>query len=243
MNKRFAVNSTLLCTMVMGAAVGFAQAPKQVPVNFRPGKSSAVLVGRLVGDQAIDYVLTVKAGQKVSVTLTKAKSSAGYLVIDAGTGNGMADSNLAGTRANVVAVTDGKVKVRLFMVRAAARRGESSPFSLTISVTGKALAPVKGDALVKGTNFHATAEAQMDHYLFKDMKTCKVGVIRRGENATGTLEFSFNGQKRRVLIVAGKAVSADSTEKVSSSKEGETFVIKIGASETYKVNELLLMGD
>ena len=54
--------------------------------------------------------------------------------------------------------TDGDYKVRVYLMRNAARRNEVSDYTLTISVTGKPLAPIPAsqDALLPGTKFHAS---------------------------------------------------------------------------------------
>jgi hypothetical protein len=64
-----------------------------------------------------------------------------------------------GAQAKVMLPTDGIYVVRVYLMRNAARRNESSNYTLTVGVTGKALAPLAAskDALIPGTKFHASA--------------------------------------------------------------------------------------
>ena len=57
--------------------------------------------------------------------------------------------------------TDGDYTIRVYLMRAAARRNESSDYTLTVGVTGQALAPTPAsqDALLPGTPFHASAKS------------------------------------------------------------------------------------
>jgi len=87
--------------------------------------------------------------------------------------------------------TDGDYTIRVYLVRAAARRDESSNYTLTITVTGKALAPIptSKDALIPGTPFHASAKITCVPYIEtfgeKKPQECEAFVIRRGFDGTG----------------------------------------------------------
>ena len=64
-----------------------------------------------------------------------------------------------GSEAAVALPTDGIYVVRVYLMRNAARRGETAQYTLTVGVTGTPMAPLSGsqDAKIPGTAFHASA--------------------------------------------------------------------------------------
>lgn len=244
MNRTAALRICATIGALVVASLTLAQAPKVVPVKFAAGKSSATIKGQLDGRDAIDYTLNVGAGQVLSVSMKSTNNATYFNILPPASQTAMVMGEMVSNNASRTAPIEGQYRVRVFLVRAAGRRGEGTSFTLTIGVTGKALPALKGgsDALVKGTPFHATAQAQFEHYLYKDLKTCQAGVIRRGRDGTGTLVFSFKGQKRMVLFVKGKLVAWDSTDKATCMNVDGMLVIKVGEDETYKVAEEFLTG-
>jgi hypothetical protein len=142
---------------------------------------------------------------------------------------------------------DGVYTVRVYLMRPAARRNETSNYALTIALTGKALAPLPAakDALIPGTAFHASASINCIPPFASDLKPqqCEAFVIRRSFDGTATVEIrGANAIKRRILFVKGIPVASDSTESLTHSHEGDLSVVKFGADERYEIPDALLLG-
>jgi len=130
-------------------------------------------------------------------------------------------------------------------MRPAARRNESSQYTLTVAVTGKALPPLSAakDAKVAGTAYHATAEVKCMLPYQPDVKSCKAGVVRRGNDGTATFEaIGPMGVQRRILFVQGKPVAADTMDPVTATRQGDVTVVKISDDERYDIPDALLNG-
>lgn len=122
---------------IAGPLAGTASA--QIPsinVNFARGATSTTVAGAIVGDRTRDYVVRAGAGQTLRVT----KSGAAIVyfnVLPPGSndeaifvGSTEGDS-FAGTLSQ-----SGAYKIRVYQMRASARRGETGNFRLNIAVTG-----------------------------------------------------------------------------------------------------------
>ena len=126
---------------------------------------------------------------------------------------------------------DGTYVVRVYLMRNAARRNESSTYTLDVAVTGQALAPLSAakDALVAGTRFHATAAVPCQTPGADTGASCKAGVIRRGRDGTATVELlGANGRVRNLLFVKGQPVASDSAQPMTSSRQGDRVTVRFG---------------
>ena len=140
---------------------------------------------------------------------------------------------------------DGDYMVRVYLMRAAARRDESSDYTLTIGVTGTALSPtpVSQDALLPGTPFHASGQITCVPFLETKPRECEAFVIRRGFGGTATVEIPQpNFGKRRILFVKGTPVASDSSDPVTFTRQGDVTTVKLGADERYEIPDVLVTG-
>jgi hypothetical protein len=143
--------------------------------------------------------------------------------------------------------TDGDYTVRVYLMRSAARRNESSDYGLTISVTGKALAPLAAsqDAALPGTKFHASASITCVPVPYVDTKPqrCQAFVIRRGVDGTATVEIArADLVHRRILFVQGKPVASDSREPLTFVRQGDVTTVRFGDDERYEIPDALVAG-
>ena len=135
-----------LIVAAAAAAIAFAQGLagtaaadagiRQEKVQFPKGASSAVIKGQIKGDATVDYVVRAAAGQTLSVKLQKSNAQNYFNVMPPGsTGSAMFVGD-SGANYSGMLPTDGDYVVRVYLMRPAARRGESSNYTLTIDVTG-----------------------------------------------------------------------------------------------------------
>jgi heat shock protein HslJ len=215
------------------------------PVKFAPGKSSTVIKGRIVGRQYIDYQLRAAAGQTMTASLKGSNGANYFNVLPPGSVDvGMFSGQMAGNRYTGMLPTDGVYTLRVYLMRSAARRDESSDFSLALSITGQPLKAVsaKTDALIHGTPYHAQTTAPCLP-AYSPVRECDARVIRRGFDGTATVDLRWgdNGL-RSILFVKGVPKAADTSQPMSFTRNERGWMVKFGDDEQFEIPEPLVFG-
>ena len=185
------------------------------------------------------------AGQTLAVEVTGTNSQNYFNVIPPGSENVAMHVAQDGKGWSGILPSDGDYRIRVYLMRAAARRKESSSYTLTVGVTGKPLPPLPAskDAKVAKTPYHATARVSCTLPYKRDVKSCDTGVVRRGHDGTATFEvMDQTGVQRRILFIAGKPVAADSMDPLTATRQGDLTVVKIGDAERYEIPDAFLNG-
>lgn len=253
MNKSFAgITSILLLFSPVVANEAIAQhnfeiaqsSGKIEQVQFSQGASSKVIKGQIKGDQYIDYVIKAGAGQTLKVTLQGTNPQNYFNINPPNSELSMFVGSSSGNTFQGILPTDGDYTIRVYLMRPAARRNESSNYTLNISITGKSLAPVssKVDAVIPGTNFHASATIVCNGFINDNVKECEAFVIRRGFDGTATVEIRSSNFKRRILFVKGNPIASDSPDKLSVVKKGDLNIISLGDLEKFEIPDVLVTG-
>jgi hypothetical protein len=214
-------------------------------VVFRAGADSSLVKGQLKGDQTVDYILRAGAGQTLAVELKGSNLQNYFNVLAAGTDNALFIGSSAGNSFRGLLPSDGDVRVRVYLMRPAARRYESSSYSLRMGIDGVPLAPIPAsrDALIPGTPYHASAEVPCISGSSGKAASCKASVIRRANNSATVVVTNPEGQKRQFLFVNGKAVASDQPEKLMVQKRGELSLLSLGENfERYEIVDALVVG-
>jgi len=218
MRAPLALFTTGLLLFGLPAGEAFAQSGiESRKVTFAAGADSALLKGQLKGEQTVDYKLRAGAGQTLTVEL-KGSNPQNYVnVLAAGTDTAMFIGSTAGNRFKGLLPSDGDVTLRVYLMRPAARRNETSTYSLKVGIGGAALAavPASRDALVPGTPYHASADVPCVAGSGARAGRCKAGVIRRAGNGATVVVTTPGGQKRQFLFVNGRAVASDQPETLT----------------------------
>ncbi|KUL31687.1 hypothetical protein [Chlorobium limicola] len=214
-------------------------------VRFAANSSSAVIKGRLKGNEYIDYRLAAKAGQTLDITIKTTNPQNFFNVNPPESDLSMFIGSTSGNSFRSMLPADGSYTVSVYLMRPAARRNESAGYTLQIGVTGKPLAPLseKADALIPGTPFHASATITCRHPFDPKVLSCEAFVIRRGTDGTATIEARFaDGMKRRILFVKGKPVASDAPDPLKSMKKGDLNIVSLDSDERYEIPDALLTG-
>lgn len=213
-------------------------------VQFKKGATSASIAGHVKSDADIDYRVRAGAGQTLAISLKKINPRNYFNVYPPGVDVPMYVGH-TGEDWKGMLPTDGDYRIRVYLMRPAARRNESSDYTLSLGVTGKPLAPVAApkDAPIPGTPYHASATIACVPLLDPKPQYCEAFVIRRGFDGTATVEVrSTNGVKRRILFVRGEPVASDSTDPMTFSRKGDLSIVKLGADESADIPDALLTG-
>ena len=247
MRFRLAAATLVLAFAQSFAGIAVADAGiRQEQVHFAKGASSAVIQGRLKGDAMVDYIVRAAAGQTLSVSLQKTNAQNYFNVMPPGsTGSAMFVGD-SGENYSGVLPADGDYIVRVYLMRPAARRGESSNYTLTVGASGKALAPTAAskDALIPGTPYHASTQINCVPAFETAPRECDAFVIRRGFDGTATIDIPGSAGKRSILFVKGKpaASNAQAMYKLTSERKGDVTIVQLGTSERYEIPDALVTG-
>jgi len=217
---------------------------RQERVQFAKGASSAVIAGTIEGDADVDYMVRARAGQTLSVTLEESNPQNYFNVLPPDTEVAMFVGS-DGADFTRVLPADGDYTIRVYLMRPAARRNESSDYTLGIAVSGSALAPLPAsqDALVPGTQFHASTTIPCVPFLETQPRDCEAFVIRRGFDGTATVEVRLaNSLKRRILFVKGEPVASDSPDALTATRRQDVTTVKLGSDERYEIPDVLVSG-
>jgi hypothetical protein len=127
--------------MLCAAGASAAQDIPSRPLVFEGAGSVALAEGRLVGDDTIDYVLGARGGERVTAVLES--GSIGYFnVLPPGSsGEAIFIGSSAGNRFSGTLEAPGEYRFRIYQMRASARRGEATNYTLRVEVEPGAAAP------------------------------------------------------------------------------------------------------
>lgn len=106
-------------------------------VQFAKGHSSVTIKGKIKGYEAIDYTLRAKAGQTLSVTLKTGNGANYFNVLPPGRNDAaIYVGSTGGNEWTGALPADGEYKLRVYLMRSAARRNETASYTLTVGITG-----------------------------------------------------------------------------------------------------------
>jgi hypothetical protein len=223
-------------------------------VQFPKGKTGTTIRGRIKGYETLDYKLRARAGQHMTVAL-ETDSSANYFNVLA-----PGESEVAffigsndGNRFEGDLPESGDYTIRVYLYRNAARRGEKADYRLkiTIAAGGKAhsdaggtsaAGPSPDDALVPGTEFHATGDIPCARYEGQPMGSCRFGVIRRGGGSATVRVFWADGGARNLYFEDGKLTSTDSEAGVHTERVSDLNKVFVGTEERFEIPDAVIYG-
>jgi hypothetical protein len=215
-------------------------------VQFAKGHSTATVKGTIKGRQTIDYTLRARAGQTMKVSLKTSNGANYFNVLPPGSNDvAIFVGSTGGNEWTGALPADGEYKVRVYLMRSAARRNETASYTLTVGIAGSPRASDFGkapasDAKVKGTPYHATGPLSCTMGNEKPVQ-CEFGVIR-GKPGNAEVHITPPGGLKRVLIFMGDKVTTNPGEKIKAEKHGYDWVIEINDYEHYTIPEAVIYG-
>ncbi|WP_226638540.1 hypothetical protein [Novosphingobium profundi] len=100
-------------------------------IRFAPGTSSAIEEGSITGYDSVDYLLGVKAGQALNISLATKHTATYFNLLEPGESVvAIFAGASAGDQYEGVAQKSGDYRIRVFMMRSAARREETASYRL-----------------------------------------------------------------------------------------------------------------
>jgi hypothetical protein len=255
MKNQGQINKMLLLIMAILTFFGgqgtdlFAQGIRTERVSFQRGTSSATIESSIKGDEIVDYLLNVSSGQYMNVSMATNNGANYFNIMEPGEEyvavfNGSVNENqFEGATAK-----SGDYRIRVYLMRSAARRGEQANFRLEMIVSGSGNSEnsmTSGDAKVAGTNFNATGNIPCSMGNGQPTGNCAFGIVRRGNGDADVQVTLSNGTIRYIYFQNGQAVGYDKSQadfgEFRASKESDLYIIHIG-SERYEILEAIIYG-
>ena len=125
----------LACLMLVPAPHAAQPDGRQQKVQSRAGVMSATFGGTIKGYQHVDYQVSAKAGQTLSVDFEASNASAYFNIMRSGADEALFDGPMNGNHFKAALPTDGTYTIRVYIIRNAARRNEAARYTLTVSVS------------------------------------------------------------------------------------------------------------
>ncbi len=247
------MRSKLTSRLIVGAVLIAGAAPaladiQSKPVQFAKGASGATVKGSLTGDETIDYTLRAKAGQTMTVSLTTSNGANYFNVLPPSSDDvAIFIGSTSGNEFTGTLPADGEYKIRVYLMRSAARRNEKANYTLNVGITGQAAAPALGaapssDAKVPGTQYHATGAVPCSMGDAEPgSQQCDFGVIR-GAAGNAEVHIKLQGGLERVLTFIGDKVTADGGSALEASEKDGTWSIEVNDHEHYQIPESVILG-
>jgi hypothetical protein len=101
-------------------------------VQFAKGTSSKTIKSSIRGDQSKLYVVNIRAGQKLTVKLTPSNASNYFNITGPGADQALFIGSSEGNSYTGVVPSSGDYKIDVYLMRNAARRNETSNFTLVV---------------------------------------------------------------------------------------------------------------
>jgi hypothetical protein len=131
----FRAAAALAAAVVLLAAPAAAQdGIRTERVKFAAGASSATIKGKLHGSETVDYILGARRGQHMTVKLAARNRSMYFNVLVPGGDSALFVGSTSGDAFEGTLPADGDYVVRAYLMRNAARRGESSDYTLDFRI-------------------------------------------------------------------------------------------------------------
>ncbi len=263
----FALGLALLSPLAIVASSAPANAQESIKVErvtFRPGTTGTVITRTIRGREIVDYLVNARAGQRISVSMTANNKAAYFNVNSPGEADtawyvgsmSSPENSFSGT-----IMRSGNQRIRVYLYRNAARRGERAQIRLNVSVTGQAgsatqlpgtvpgpggtATQLPGDALVPGTNYHATGSISCVLGNSGPSRDCRFGIVRRGGGSGDLTVTRPGGGTRMITFERGTPVRYDQSQAdpgpLHWTKRNDETVVRIGA-EHYTIPDGIIFG-
>ena len=128
--------SRLVFAALLAATIGSSASAenRQERVRFARGATSAVVRGEVRGYDYVDYLVGARAGQHLTADLTRISGPAYFLVRAPGSDENLFDGSTSGDHFETVLSAGGDYRLRVFLMRSAARRNERSAYRLRVAI-------------------------------------------------------------------------------------------------------------
>jgi hypothetical protein len=242
--------------LLLVATPAWAQpAIKQQQVQFKKGETGTTIKGSIKGDQIIDYKLRASAGQVMVVRFKPSNLSAYFNVMPPGSsGEAIFIGSTSGNEFTTDLEASGVYRIRVYLMRSAARRNESVSYTLDVAVSGAAKpAAATGATAAAGATATNAGPAKWDASgsvkcsVGSDTfdKQCGFRVVRDLPKQTADIWIGnvANGEADyRYLHYANKVFTTNDGSKLAWQRKDDNWWVSVNGKEFYFIPDALIHG-
>ena len=108
---------------------------KKVRIQFDSGASSKTVESSITGYETVDYMLNVKEGQLMNISMATQHGATYFNIMEPGEEyEAIFNGSIKGNQFEDAAAKSGDYTIRVYMMRSAARRGETAEYRLEMIV-------------------------------------------------------------------------------------------------------------
>ncbi|MGB5190373.1 MAG: hypothetical protein WBN56_15125 [Robiginitalea sp.] len=213
-------------------------------VSFRKGTSSATIEGSITGRETVDYLLNVRSGQNMNVSMTSGNSGVYFNIMEPGEEYvAIYNASIDGNQFEGTTAKSGDYRIRVYLMKGA--QNGRADYRLEMIVSGSGQSATSGDAMVSGTDYNATGMIPCSMGNGQPTGNCKYGVIRQGNGSGMVTITKSDGRTRTIYFENGKATGYDESQadraSFRASKEYDLYIVHIG-DERYEIPEAVING-
>jgi membrane-bound inhibitor of C-type lysozyme len=217
-------------------------------VQFQPGTSSSTVEGSVTGYEGVDYVLNARAGQVMNVSMATDNSSNYFNIIPPGeTDVALFNSSSQGNQFEGELPASGDYKIRVYLMRNAARENQTGNYRLEMIVSGGGnTASSSGSASSQpkaaGTGYNATGNIPCSMTQAEANESCTFGVIRQG-NGNAVVDITTpSGRAFSIYFENGDAYKVEGgLGEFSRTRQGDETLVYVG-QERYIIPDAVIFG-
>lgn len=217
-------------------------------IHFKKGATSAVVEGKIKGYETVDYLVGAAAGQQMNASLATKHGATYFNILAPGENEvAMFVGSTSGNQFEGTLPKSGDYKLRVYMMRSAARRNETASYRLEVVITGaqKKVDTPSVDAKVPGTKYHATGNVDCWMKDGAPKGSCPFGVVRQGAGTASVTVTKPDGRTRTIFFEKGKATGSDASQAdggaFRASRAGDVTTVHIGP-ERYEIFDAIVFG-
>lgn len=139
-----------IATTFLPAGVQAQKPPHSERLTFASGVSSVSVRGTIRGYDSVDYIVAVRAAQILDVTMRSSNRSAYFNVLPSRSEEAIFIGSSSGSQFRGRLTAGGDYRIRVYLMRNAARRAEQASFTLTIGVDSRPGLPGPGPEIGSG---------------------------------------------------------------------------------------------
>ena len=180
LHKLLTTKIVTLIVLTALATTAFAQGVRQESLDLGELEKLNLMPGTISGREVVDYQVTGERSQILSVDLLTSNPANHFNVLPSGSDDALFIGSTQGTVADVRLPESGAYVVRVYLMRSAARRGETADYSLGISLGG----PEFADGLSGGPDYwkvSAGGGSALNLRAGPSTRYAAIGKLRNGE--------------------------------------------------------------
>jgi hypothetical protein len=131
------ITNIMTALVILAAPAAIAQKNIRTErVQFKKGSNSAVVESSISGYEIVDYILGARKGQYMNVSLATDNTANYFNILAPGENEAaMFNGSIGANQYEGILPESGNYKVRVYMMRSAARRNEVAKYRLEIIIT------------------------------------------------------------------------------------------------------------